>query len=132
MSTNLEIERSHPKRPIQEVAAELGIDPAVILPHGHHIAKIPLSELTNRTGDDGALVLVTAMSPTPSGEGKTTTTIGLGDALRKAGRKTAIKLVTEKESEHHEPGFESCEAHQSANDFAPVQFDSCVPAELQS
>ncbi|MEE8473903.1 MAG: formate--tetrahydrofolate ligase [Myxococcota bacterium] len=92
MSTNLEIERSHPKRPIQEVAAELGIDPAVILPHGHHIAKIPLSELTNRTGDDGALVLVTAMSPTLSGEGKTTTTIGLGDALRKAGRKTAICL----------------------------------------
>jgi len=92
MSTNLEIERSHPKRPIQEVAAELGIDPAVILPHGHHIAKIPLSELTNRTGGDGALVLVTAMSPTLSGEGKTTTTIGLGDALRQAGRKTAICL----------------------------------------
>ena len=92
MSTNLEIERSHPKRPIQEVAAELGIDPAVILPHGHHIAKIPLTELTNRTGNDGALVLVTAMSPTPSGEGKTTTTIGLGDALRQSGRKTAICL----------------------------------------
>jgi formate--tetrahydrofolate ligase len=92
MPTNLEIERSHAKRPIQEVAAELGIDPAVILPHGHHIAKIPLTELEHRAGDDGALVLVTAMSPTPSGEGKTTTTIGLGDALRKVGRKTAICL----------------------------------------
>ena len=92
MATNLEIEKSHAKRPIQEVAEELGIDPAVILPHGHHIAKIPLTEFNDLCGDEGALVLVTAMSPTPSGEGKTTTTIGLGDALRKAGRRTAICL----------------------------------------
>ncbi|MCZ6617530.1 MAG: formate--tetrahydrofolate ligase [Gammaproteobacteria bacterium] len=92
MATNLEIERSYPKRPIQEVAEELGIDPAVMLPHGHHIAKIPQTEVTDHDGNDGALVLVTAMSPTPSGEGKTTTTIGLGDALRKAGRKTALCL----------------------------------------
>jgi formate--tetrahydrofolate ligase len=93
MPTNLEIEKSYAKRPIQEVAAELGIDPSVILPHGHHIAKIPVTELEARAGDDdGALVLVTAMSPTPPGEGKTTTTIGLGDALRKAGHQTAICL----------------------------------------
>ena len=70
--TNLEIEQSHAKRPIQEVAAEIGIDPRVILPHGHHIAKIPVTELDRHEGnEDGALVLVTAMSPTPSGEGKT-------------------------------------------------------------
>ena len=93
MPTNLEIETSHPKRPIQAVAQELGIDPGVILPHGHHIAKIPVSELGERAaGPDGALILVTAMTPTPSGEGKTTTTIGLGDALQKAGRGVGICL----------------------------------------
>ena len=91
--TNLEIEAAHEKRPIQEVAQELNLDPSVILPHGHHIAKIPVSELEKRAGDDdGALILVTAMTPTPAGEGKTTTSIGLGDALRKAGRLTALCL----------------------------------------
>ena len=91
--TNLEIEAAHEKRPIQEVAQELGLDPATILPHGHHIAKIPVTELAARAGDeDGALVLVTAMTPTPAGEGKTTTSIGLGDALRKSGRSTALCL----------------------------------------
>ena len=93
MSTNFEIESACEKRPIQEIAEELGLDPAVILPHGHHIAKVPIAELESRSAlDDGALILVTAMTPTPSGEGKTTTTIGLGDALREAGRRTAVCL----------------------------------------
>jgi formate--tetrahydrofolate ligase len=93
MPINLELEKDHEKRPIEEIARELRIDPAVILPHGHHIAKVPVSELESRAGEaDGALILVTAMSPTPSGEGKTTTTIGLGDALRKAGHPTALCL----------------------------------------
>ena len=93
MPTNLEIESAQQKRPIQEVASELEIDPGVILPHGHHIAKVPIAELEARSGlDDGALILVTAMTPTPSGEGKTTTTIGLGDALRHAGHRTAVCL----------------------------------------
>ena len=93
MSTNFEIESAREKRPIQEIAEELGLDPAVILPHGHHIAKVPIAELESRSAlDDGALILVTAMTPTPSGEGKTTTTIGLGDALREAGRRTAVCL----------------------------------------
>jgi formate--tetrahydrofolate ligase len=93
MPTNYEIECSRPKRPIQDVAAELGLDPAVLLPHGHHIAKIPLDELRRRQHrPDGHLILVTAMTPTPQGEGKTTTTIGLGDALRQLGHKTAICL----------------------------------------
>jgi formate--tetrahydrofolate ligase len=91
--TNLEIESAHEKRSIQEVAQDLALDPAIILPHGHHIAKIPVSELEDRAGeDDGALILVTAMTPTPAGEGKTTTSIGLSDALRKAGRATALCL----------------------------------------
>jgi formate--tetrahydrofolate ligase len=93
MPTNLEIEFSREKRSIQDIASELGLDPSVILPHGHHIAKVPVSELQARADDeDGALILVTAMTPTPSGEGKTTTTIGLGDALRKAGHRTAVCL----------------------------------------
>ncbi len=76
---------------IYEVAAELGFDPETVLPHGHFIAKIPIRHLEERKhDDDGRLILVTAMTPTPQGEGKTTTTIGLGDALRQAGKKTAI------------------------------------------
>ena len=93
MMTNYEIEQSRGKRKIQDVAAELGLDPQVLLPHGHHIAKVPIDELTNRLNKpDGNLILVTAMTPTPQGEGKTTTTIGLGDALRLLGKKTAICL----------------------------------------
>jgi formate--tetrahydrofolate ligase len=93
MPINVELEFPHEKRPVQDIAQELQLDPAVILPHGHHIAKVPVSELESRAGEaDGALILVTAMSPTPAGEGKTTTSIGLGDALKKAGHKTALCL----------------------------------------
>jgi formate--tetrahydrofolate ligase len=75
------------------VAAELGLDAETILPYGHHIAKIPFSVLQERqAARNGQLVLVTAMTPTPQGEGKTTTSIGLGDALRRLGRRTAICL----------------------------------------
>ena len=82
-----------PPRRIRDVAAELGLDPDEILPHGHYIAKIPYDQLQQRADEpDGDLVLVTAMSPTPAGEGKTTTTIGLGDALRGLGKKSAICL----------------------------------------
>ena len=80
-------------RRIREVAIELGIDPDILLPHGHYIAKIPLEELRpSPKKKPGALILVTAMSPTPQGEGKTTTTIGLGDGLRTLGKKAAICL----------------------------------------
>ena len=78
---------------IYEVANELGLDPEQILPHGHYIAKIPIDHLKSREIlPDGNLILVTAMTPTPQGEGKTTTSIGLGDALRELGNKTAICL----------------------------------------
>ena len=93
MSTNLELEIPGATRPVQEIAAELGLEPTTIFPHGHRIAKVPVSELENRQSEpDGTLILVTAMTPTPSGEGKTTTSIGLGDALKKAGHRTAICL----------------------------------------
>jgi len=78
---------------ISDVAEELGLDREVILPHGHFIAKVPVSVLEeNSRKPDGKLILVTAMTPTPQGEGKTTTTIGLGDALRRKGLKTTICL----------------------------------------
>jgi len=78
-------------RRITEVARQIGLDPERILPHGHYIAKIPLDELTERQAQpDGRLILVTAMTPTPQGEGKTTTTIGLADALRRLGHRTIL------------------------------------------
>jgi formate--tetrahydrofolate ligase len=93
MTNANEINNRIPPHRIAEVAAELGLDVDNILPHGHFIAKIPIEELHKRSGQpDGSLVLVTAMSPTPTGEGKTTTTIGLGDALRRLDTRTAICL----------------------------------------
>ncbi|MFC2136695.1 formate--tetrahydrofolate ligase [Bacteroidota bacterium] len=78
---------------IYEVAKELGLDSEQILPHGHYIAKVPINNLKDREKQpDGNLILVTAMTPTPQGEGKTTTSIGLGDALRVLGNKTSICL----------------------------------------
>ena len=80
-------------RKIKEIALELGLDPEVILPHGHYIAKIPLEELKARQAQpSGNLILVTAMSPTPQGEGKTTTSIGIADALRGMGKRSALCL----------------------------------------
>ncbi|MBN2213442.1 MAG: formate--tetrahydrofolate ligase [Bacteroidales bacterium] len=78
---------------IYDIAAELGLDPESILPHGHFIAKVPIRQLEDRKNKkDGRLILVTAMTPTPQGEGKTTTTIGLGDALQRSGKRAAICL----------------------------------------
>ncbi len=83
----------HKIKKIYDIASELGLEPESILPHGHFIAKVPIRHLEERNNEkDGNLILVTAMTPTPQGEGKTTTTIGLGDALRRSGKKTAICL----------------------------------------
>ena len=80
-------------RRITEVAKELGFSWEEILPHGHYIAKIPVQHLQDRLDQpDGNLILVTAMTPTRQGEGKTTTTIGLGDALRRLGHRTVVCL----------------------------------------
>jgi len=94
MPNDLQIEQSTPKLPIGAIAARLGLAEDEYLPHGRSIAKLPLS-LRNgsRQGRTcGKLVLVTAMSPTPSGEGKTTTSIGLADALNRLGRRAALAL----------------------------------------
>jgi formate--tetrahydrofolate ligase len=93
MNPTMQAKQLKPPRKISQVAAELGLDPEIIWPHGHYIAKIPIEQLIKRQKQpDGHLVLVSAMSPTPQGEGKTTTTIGLGNALRQLGYKTSICL----------------------------------------
>ncbi|MCY4542391.1 MAG: formate--tetrahydrofolate ligase [Rhodobacteraceae bacterium] len=91
MPTDIEIARSATKRPIQEVAARLDIPAEHLVPFGHDKAKLS-AEFIERLQDrsDGNLILVTAINPTPAGEGKTTTTVGLGDGLNRIGKRTAI------------------------------------------
>jgi formate--tetrahydrofolate ligase len=81
-------------RPIQDVAADLGLGPDDIVPYGRDKAKVELSVLDRpRTRDAGPkLVLVSAITPTPAGEGKTTTTIGLGQAMRRIGESVCVAL----------------------------------------
>ena len=93
MRSDLEIAREVGLRPIAEVAARLGLGEDDLVPYGRHIAKVPatlLGRLAERP--DGHLVLVTAMTPTAYGEGKTTTTIGLGQALTAIGRRAAVAI----------------------------------------
>ena len=93
MRSDIEIADATPLRPIAEVAAELGVAADELLPYGRHKAKISFEAIRRLEAEaEGALVLVTGISPTPAGEGKTTTTIGLGDALRRAGQRVAICL----------------------------------------
>ncbi len=91
MRNDLQIEQSIGKLHIREVAAGLGLGEDEILLHGRHIAKLPL-DILGRRRPQGKLILVTAMSPTPSGIGKTTTTIGLGDALAAEGCRAVISI----------------------------------------
>ena len=93
MPSDLEIARSVRLRPIAEIGARAGIPEAALLPYGRHKAKIDFAFIDRmQARPEGALVLVTGISPTAAGEGKTTTTIGLGDALNAAGRRTMICL----------------------------------------
>jgi formate--tetrahydrofolate ligase len=93
MATDIEIARAAEKRPMPEVAAMIGIPGDALIPYGHDKAKIDAGFLASLEGrKEGKLILVTAINPTPAGEGKTTTTIGLGDGLNRLGRKTAICL----------------------------------------
>ena len=90
---DIEIAQAARKQPIEEIAARLDIPADALIPYGHDKAKIDLSyieALNDRP--DGRLILVTAITPTPAGEGKTTTTVGLGDALNALGKKAAICL----------------------------------------
>ena len=93
MLTDIEIARETRLAPIGAVAARIGIPDDALHPYGRHIAKIDYAFLEAlQPGPDGRLVLVTAISPTPAGEGKTTMTVGLGDALNRIGKKAMICL----------------------------------------
>ena len=91
--SDIEIAREAKKKPIQDIGAKLGIPAEHLLPFGHDKAKVAetfIKSLESRK--DGKLILVTAINPTPAGEGKTTTTVGLGDGLNAIGKKAAICL----------------------------------------
>ncbi len=89
--TDIEIAREAKKKPIQEIGANLGIPSDDLLPFGHDKAKISAEFIAAQADKkDGKLILVTAINPTPAGEGKTTTTVGLGDALNAIGKNAAI------------------------------------------
>src|ERR1043165_4480765 len=91
--SDIEIAQAAKIKPIREIAQKLGIPDSAISPYGHFKAKISLDYIQSLKGKpDGKLILVTAISPTPAGEGKTTTTVGLGDALQEIGKKAIICL----------------------------------------
>jgi formate--tetrahydrofolate ligase len=91
--SDIEIAQSATLKPINEIATRLGIPAASVENYGHYKAKIALDYIDSlKDKPDGKLILVTALSPTPAGEGKTTTTVGLGDALNKIGKKAVICL----------------------------------------
>ena len=93
VKSDIEIAQAAKVRPIQEIAENLGIPTDALIPYGHDKAKIG-AEFIKSIGKkkDGKLILVTAVSPTPAGEGKTTTTVGLGDALNLIGKKAVMCL----------------------------------------
>ncbi len=88
--SDIEIAQACPLRPITEIAAAAGIDPGCLEPYGKYKAKLPLTVGAGQ--QPGRLILVTAITPTPAGEGKTTTTVGLADALHRLGKKTVAAL----------------------------------------
>ena len=94
MPTDLEIARRATLRPLAEVAADAGIDPDVLEPYGTGTAKVPLDASASPADDRprGRYVVVTAITPTPLGEGKTTTTVGLGQAFAHLGRAATITI----------------------------------------
>jgi formate--tetrahydrofolate ligase len=97
MQTDIEIAQAAKLQAIIDVASKLGVAAEDLIPYGHHIAKLSANCLNklknNKNGKlDGKLILVTAISPTPAGEGKTTTTIGLADALNHIGKKAVACL----------------------------------------
>jgi formate--tetrahydrofolate ligase len=89
--TDIEIAREAKKKPIMEIGAKLGIPAEHLLPYGHDKAKVGQEFIKSLAGrPDGKLILVTAINPTPAGEGKTTTTVGLGDGLNRIGKKAVV------------------------------------------
>ncbi len=92
MQTDIDISRAAMLLPIGQVADRLGISPDAVEPYGRFKAKLDLTRIEPRPDHRGKLILVTAINPTPAGEGKTTTSVGLADALNRTGRHTVLAL----------------------------------------
>jgi formate--tetrahydrofolate ligase len=93
VKSDIEIARAATKRPILEIGAKLGIPAEQLEPYGNDKAKVSAEYIRSLAGrPDGKLILVTAINPTPAGEGKTTTTVGLGDGLNRIGKRAAVCL----------------------------------------
>ncbi|MBZ9766298.1 MULTISPECIES: formate--tetrahydrofolate ligase [unclassified Mesorhizobium] len=91
VKSDIEIARAARKKPIQEIGAKIGIPNEHLLPYGHDKAKVSAEFIKSvKDRKDGKLILVTAINPTPAGEGKTTTTVGLGDGLNRIGKKAIV------------------------------------------
>ena len=91
MLTDIEIAQSVKARPISEIAAKLGLREEQLIPYGHDKAKVDPAAYQDKPRK-GKLILVTAINPTPAGEGKTTTSVGLADGLNKLGKQTCLAL----------------------------------------
>jgi formate--tetrahydrofolate ligase len=93
VKSDIEIARAASKKPIMEIGSRLGIDEGSLLPFGHDKAKISEKFIKGLSGkEDGKLILVTAINPTPAGEGKTTTSVGLNDGLNRIGKNSVVCL----------------------------------------
>ena len=92
IKSDIEIAQEHTPQRITEIAAAAGIDEKYLELYGSYKAKIDYKLLSETSAPDGKLILVTAITPTPAGEGKTTTSVGLADGLRKIGKKAAVAL----------------------------------------
>ena len=93
MKSDIEIAQACAMKPIRDIAAVAGVDEEYLEYYGKYKAKIDLKLLADRADrPDGKLILVTAINPTPAGEGKTTTTVGLADGMRRLGKNTVVAL----------------------------------------
>lgn len=92
MMTDIEIAQAANPLKIGEIAQAAGVDEKYLEQYGNYKAKVDYSLLKETEGKDGKLILVTAINPTPAGEGKTTTTVGLADGLKRLGKKVTVAL----------------------------------------
>src|SRR6187551_3679966 len=93
MKSDIQIAQEARLRPVEEIARDMGLDPADFIPYGRDKAKIHIRAIQRRDGrPEAPLVLVSAITPTPAGEGKSTTTVGLGQALNRLGKRAIIAL----------------------------------------